>query len=54
MKAAEELFLKDVFVKVSMRDISMRSGVGLSNIYNYFKGKDEIFQTDCASRHERP
>lgn len=44
MKAAEELFLKDVFVKVSMRDISVRSGVGLSNIYNYFKGKDEIFR----------
>lgn len=43
MKAAGDLFLEKGFLKVSMREIAARSNVGLSNIYNYFKSKDEIF-----------
>ncbi len=43
LSAACTLFLKEGFSGVSMRDISRHSGVGLSNIYNYFKNKDDIF-----------
>lgn len=41
--AAEKIFQEKGFLKTSMRDIAEASQVGLSNIYNYFKGKDEIF-----------
>ena len=41
--AAKEVFLRKGFMKTSMRDIAKRTGVGVSNIYNYFKGKDELF-----------
>lgn len=41
--AAEKMFQEKGFLKTSMRDIAESSQVGLSNIYNYFKGKDEIF-----------
>lgn len=43
MKAAKEVFQKKGFLKTSMRDIASRSQVGLSNIYNYFKSKDDLF-----------
>lgn len=36
-------FLKNGFKNTSMRTIAQKSGVGLSNIYNYFKNKNEIF-----------
>ncbi|MEL6639066.1 MAG: TetR/AcrR family transcriptional regulator, partial [Bacteroidota bacterium] len=39
--AREELFEKG-FKGTSMRSIAQKSEVGLSNIYNYFKNKDEI------------
>ncbi|AVM53210.1 TetR family transcriptional regulator [Bacteroides zoogleoformans] len=41
--AAEKMFQEKGFLKTSMRDIAEEAQVGLSNIYNYFKGKDEIF-----------
>lgn len=37
-------FLEHGFKDASMRTIAGKSGVGLSNIYNYFKNKDEILQ----------
>lgn len=40
---AQEAFLRKSYREVSMRELSQISGVGLSNIYNYFKNKDEIF-----------
>ncbi len=40
---AREEFLKNGFRKTSMRNIATKSNVGLGNIYNYFKNKDEIF-----------
>lgn len=43
LKSAEKMFLKNGFTETSMRDIASDSGIGLSNIYNYFKNKDEIF-----------
>ncbi len=42
-KARQE-FLKKGFKNASMRSIAAMSGVGLSNIYNYFRNKDEIFR----------
>ncbi len=43
LSAAEKKFQEKGFLKTSMRDIAEEAQVGLSNIYNYFKGKDEIF-----------
>lgn len=43
LRAAEKMFQEKGFLKTSMRDIAEGAQVGLSNIYNYFKGKDEIF-----------
>lgn len=45
LKAAEEVFQRKGFSKTSMREIAQESQVGLSNIYNYFRSKDEIFCT---------
>lgn len=44
VKAAKEFFLQRGFTKTSMRDIAFGSGIGLSNIYNYFKSKDDLFR----------
>ena len=43
LKIAREEFFDKGFKDASMRTISKKAGVGLSNIYNYFKNKDEIF-----------
>lgn len=45
LKAAEKVFLENGFPKASMREIAQEAQVGLSNIYNYFKSKDDIFRT---------
>jgi AcrR family transcriptional regulator len=44
LRVSEEIFLKRGFLKTSMRHIAKGSNVGLSNIYNYFSNKDEIFR----------
>lgn len=41
--AARNEFFSKGYKDASMRDIAKRANVGLSNIYNYFKNKDEIF-----------
>jgi TetR/AcrR family transcriptional regulator, cholesterol catabolism regulator len=41
-KAREEFLIKG-FKDASMRTIAKDAGVGLSNIYNYFKNKDDLF-----------
>lgn len=43
LQTAECLFRQKGFSKTSMREISDISCVGLSNIYNYFENKNEIF-----------
>ncbi|WP_421918375.1 TetR/AcrR family transcriptional regulator [Marinifilum sp.] len=48
LKIAEEEFLKKGFKSVSMREISAKSDVGLSNIYNYFRNKNEILEEVLA------
>lgn len=41
--AARNEFIRRGFKDASMRDVARKADVGLSNIYNYFKNKDEIF-----------
>lgn len=43
LEAARGEFLQEGFKNTSMRAISRLSGITLSNIYNYFKDKNEIF-----------
>lgn len=42
--AAREEFSEKGFKDASMRTIAQKAKVGLSNIYNYFGNKDEIFR----------
>ena len=42
LQSAATLFLEKGYLKVPMREIAHKSGVGLSNIYNYFSCKDDI------------
>lgn len=42
--AAREEFIGNGFKEASMRRIARRAGVGLSNIYNYFRNKDDIYR----------
>ncbi|MCG6190269.1 TetR/AcrR family transcriptional regulator [Maribellus maritimus] len=44
LKAARKEFIENGFKDASMRSIAKNAGVGLSNIYNYFRNKDEIFR----------
>ncbi len=45
LRVAKAEFYKNGFKNTSMRTIAKKSDVGLSNIYNYFRDKDEIFRT---------
>ena len=44
VEIAKRMFLKNGYAKTSMRDIAAGAGIGVSNIYNYFKSKDELFR----------
>ncbi|WP_163175852.1 TetR/AcrR family transcriptional regulator [Bacteroides sp. 51] len=43
LQSARNEFIDKGFKDASMRTIAREAGVGLSNIYNYFTNKDEIF-----------
>lgn len=43
LSVARQEFLSKGYKDTSMRDIAQKANVGLSNIYNYFKNKDEIY-----------
>ncbi len=43
LNVSKQIFRCEGFAKTSMRDIAKRAGIGVSNIYNYFKSKDELF-----------
>lgn len=43
LQAARSEFFKKGYAKASMRVIAAEAGVGLSNIYNYFGSKDDLF-----------
>ena len=44
LQAAREEFVGNGFKGASMRDIARRAGVGLSNVYNYFRSKDDLYR----------
>lgn len=44
LEVAKVTFLEKGYLKASMRSIAELSGVGVGNIYNYFKSKDELLQ----------
>jgi len=44
IEIAKRVFLKNGYAKTSMRDIAKGAGIGVSNIYNYFNSKDELFR----------
>ena len=44
VEIAKRVFLKNGYAKTSMRDIAKGVDIGVSNIYNYFKSKDELFR----------
>lgn len=48
LETARKEILEKGFKDTSMRNIARETGVGLSNIYNYFKNKDEIFNEVLA------
>lgn len=43
LTAARNEFIKKGFKDASMRTIAKHAKIGLSNIYNYFKSKDDLF-----------
>jgi len=51
--AARETFLKNGFGKASMREIAKEASISTSNMYNYFKNKEELFYaiTDPVVHH---
>lgn len=44
LKAARSGFTRKGYLKTSMRDIADAAGVGVGNVYNYFKCKDDLFR----------
>lgn len=40
---ARKAFLRDGFLKASMRDVAAATGTSLGNLYNYFPSKDALF-----------
>jgi AcrR family transcriptional regulator len=44
LNIARKEFLEKGYKDTNMRTIAQKAGVGLSNIYNYFTSKDNIFQ----------
>jgi AcrR family transcriptional regulator len=51
LDAAYALFLEQGYAGTSMRQISERTGLALSGIYNHFPSKDAIFVEVLISRH---
>lgn len=43
LNVAKKEFINNSFNKTSMRVIAKRVGISLSNIYNYFESKDDIY-----------
>ena len=44
IEIAKRVFLINGYAKTSMRDIAKGVGIGVSNIYNHFNSKDELFR----------
>ena len=50
--AALQLFRTRGFHGVGLRDIAKEGGVSLGNIYNYYPGKEELFNAILARLHD--
>lgn len=50
--AARKEFIKNGFKGTSMRSVASNANVGLSNIYNYFQSKDELFLAVVSTAKE--
>lgn len=50
-EAALALFKEHGFHNVGLRQIAAEAGVSLGNIYNYYKGKEELFDSILARLH---
>lgn len=48
VRVARKEFLKKGFKDTSMRTVAEKAGVSLSNIYNYFGSKDQLFEKILA------
>ncbi|MEM6533621.1 MAG: TetR/AcrR family transcriptional regulator [Myxococcota bacterium] len=49
LAAATEEFLAKGFLGTSMREIARKAGCSLSNLYNYFENKDDLFKAILSS-----
>jgi len=49
--AAVALFMEQGYHATSMRQIAERAGLALGGIYNYFSGKDELFEAIIIDKH---
>lgn len=45
---ALEIFLRDGYLKASVRAIAKSAGISVSNLYNYYKNKEDIFYSITA------
>lgn len=58
LEAAREVFKEVGFEKSDMRTIAQKAGIAVGTIYNYFSGKDELFETIITQEkndyHGRP
>lgn len=48
LQVAKSHFLKFGYLKASMRSIASDTGIGVGNIYNYYKDKDALFRAVVA------
>lgn len=50
---ALQIFLRDGYLKASMRAIAKSAGISVSNLYNYYKNKEDIFYSITAEGYSR-
>jgi AcrR family transcriptional regulator len=43
LNVSEQMFFKKGYLKTSTRDIAKKSGISVSNLYKYFKNKEDLF-----------
>jgi AcrR family transcriptional regulator len=48
--AAERVFARAGFAEAKVADIAREAGIAAGTLYNYFEGKEDIFQSICAHR----
>jgi TetR/AcrR family fatty acid metabolism transcriptional regulator len=51
--AAERVFARAGFADSKVADIAREAGIATGTLYNYFDGKEAIFQSICVHRHRQ-